>query len=176
MNTRGNPILGGIVKLSRFAEVLTEIGLVALMLMVFKEVICRYVFQSPSVYTVEVSEYILIFMTFMASAWVLHTDRHVSMTVVTCKLPKKLALILDCVTSVLTMGLCAVVIWTGMQTVVMALEGDYRSASLLNFPLWISYSFICVGFALLFLQYIVRIADNISRLKDDEKGACRWTI
>ena len=176
MNIRGNPILGGIVKLSRFAEILTEIGLVVLMLMVFKEVICRYIFGNPSVYTVEVSEYILIFMTFMASAWVLHTDRHVSMTMVTCKLPKKLALILDIIASLLTMGLCAVIIWTGSETVIMAFKGNYRSASLISFPLWVSYSFICVGFGLLFLQYIVRIADTIARLKDTERGACRWTI
>ncbi|WP_461209317.1 TRAP transporter small permease, partial [Desulfocurvus sp. DL9XJH121] len=70
MNGPGNPIINGITKLSRFAEILTEIGLVALMLMVFKEVIFRYIFDHPSTYSVEVSEYILIFMTFMAAAWV----------------------------------------------------------------------------------------------------------
>ncbi|WP_461211566.1 TRAP transporter small permease, partial [Desulfocurvus sp. DL9XJH121] len=70
MNQAAQSFIRAVDRLSRFAEILTEIGLVALMLMVFKEVIWRYILDHPSTYSVEVSEYILIFMTFMAAAWV----------------------------------------------------------------------------------------------------------
>ena len=166
MNRKLVSVMTAFTRLSHFTEILSEIALVILMLMVFREVIWRYLFNSPSVFSVEISEYLLIFMTFMCAGWVLHHDRHVSMTVFTRRLSPRQQVLLDTLPSVITMGLCLVIIWKGIRIVTIAFQGDYRSASLVNFPLWISYSFIPAGMTVLFLQYIVRIHNNIIKLKD----------
>ena len=150
---------------SRYANIISEIGTVALMILIFREVIWRYILNKPSVFSVEISEYIMIFITFMCAGWVLHKNSHVSMTVLTDHLPERVKIRLDIVTSLLTMGVCGVIIWKGVLSAVIAFMGNYRSASLIEFPLWISYSFIPLGMAILFLQYIVRIRENIHRLK-----------
>ena len=150
---------------SRYANIISEIGTVALMILIFREVIWRYVLNKPSVFSVEISEYIMIFITFMCAGWVLHKNAHVSMTVLTDRLPERVKIRLDIVTSLLTMGVCSVIIWKGIISAVIAFVGHYRSASLIEFPLWISYSFIPLGMTILFLQYIVRIRENILRLK-----------
>lgn len=155
--------------LSRYANILSEIGTVALMILIFREVIWRYVLNKPSVFSVEISEYIMIFMTFMCAGWVLQKNAHVSMTVLTDRLPERIKIRLDIVTSLLTMGVCSVIIWKGTISAVIAFTGHYRSASLIGFPLWISYSFVPLGMAILLLQYIVRIRENILRLKDLSK-------
>jgi len=151
---------------SRSANTLSEIGIVVLMIMIFREVIWRYVLNQPSVFSVEISEYIMIFITFMCAGWVLHKNAHVSMTVITDRLSKRTKICLDIVTSMLTMGVCCVIIWKGALSAVIAFTGNYRSASLIQFPLWISYGFIPLGMTILLLQYVVRIRENILRLKD----------
>jgi len=152
--------------LSRYANMLSEIGTVALMIMIFREVIWRYLLDKPSVFSVEISEYIMIFITFMCAGWVLHKNAHVSMTFFTGRLSERTKIRLDIVTSLITMGVCSVIIWKGMISAMIAFAGNYRSASLIGFPLWISYSFIPLGLTILLLQYVVRIRGNIVRLKD----------
>ncbi len=46
----------------------------------------------------------------------------------------------------------------------MAYIGDYHSSSLVNFPLWIAYSFIPIGALVLGLQFIVRIGERVKML------------
>lgn len=150
---------------SRYANIISEIGTVALMILIFREVIWRYILNKPSVFSVEISEYIMIFITFMCAGWVLHKNAHVSMTVLTDRFPERVKIRLDIVTSLITMAVCGVIIWKGAISAVIAFAGNYRSASLIEFPLWISYSFIPLGMAILFLQYIVRVRENILRLK-----------
>ena len=152
--------------LSRCASILSEIGTVALAIMIFREVIWRYVLDKPSIFSVEISEYIMIFMTFACAGWVLQKNSHVSMTVLTDRLSERTKIRLDIATSILTMGVCCVIVWNGIASAVIAFTGHYRSASLIGFPLWISYGFIPLGMTILLLQYIVRIRENILRLRD----------
>ncbi len=65
--------------LSRLGAVLAEICLVFLLILVFNEVIARYVLNKPTLYSVELSEYLLLFVAFMAAGWVMQNNRHVRM-------------------------------------------------------------------------------------------------
>ena len=170
MNKRPNIVNRIILKISRGCEIATEISLVALALMIFREVIYRYVFKKPGIFSVEISEYIMVFIAFMSAGWVLHHDRHVNMTALINLLPPKIQLWMDILTSVLTMTYCAIVIWKSTNTAIIAFQANYRSASVLNFPLWICYMFIPIGIATLFLQYIVRISDKYSAIKALSEG------
>lgn len=170
MKKKTNILFSIISKTSRFTEVLSEVGLAVLVVMIFREVVWRYIFKNPSIFSVEISEYILIFITFMSAAWVLHENRHVNMTIITCRLPKKVQIYLEIISSSLTVVLCAVVIWKGFQMVIMAYSGGYHSASLVNFPLWIAYLIIPCGLIFLLLQYIAKIGNTIQALSNLKHG------
>jgi len=157
-------IASGIERLSWFSEILAEIALVALMLLVFHEVIVRYILVRPTIFSVEISEYLLVFITFMCSGWVLREDRHVRMVSLVSILPRRAQIVLDIAVSVLATVFCGVVTWKGAQTAIMAYVGDYHSSSLVNFPLWISYSFIPFGALILGLQLFVRIGERVKLL------------
>jgi len=157
-------IASGIEWLSWFSEILAEIALVVLMLLVFHEVVVRYILDRPTIFSVEISEYLLVFLTFMSVGWVLREDRHVRMMALVTILPEKAQIILDVAVSVLAIGFCAVLTWKGAQTAIMAYVGDYHSSSLVNFPLWISYSFIPFGALILGLQFLVRIGERVKLL------------
>jgi TRAP-type C4-dicarboxylate transport system permease small subunit len=145
-------------------EVASEIALAGLLLLVFHEVIVRYVFDSPTLYSVEISEYLLVFVAFMSAGWALKENRHVQVRFVVNLLPRKVQWILDVCTSVLAMVFCAILVWKGGRIALTAYTGDYHSSSLLNVPLWIPYAFIPFGALVMGLQYIVRVTERVTAL------------
>ncbi len=151
-------------RLTWLSEVLGEIALLILMILVFHEVVVRYILDSPTQFSVEISEYLLVFITFMCAGWVLHEDRHVRMVALVDVLPKKAQLVLDVIASIMIIIFCFVLVWKGGRTVIMAYTGGYHSSSLLNVPLWIPYSFIPLGAAVLALQSLVKIGDRLGKL------------
>jgi TRAP-type C4-dicarboxylate transport system permease small subunit len=151
-------------QLSKGCAVMGEIALVALVLLVFHEVVARYVFGRPTVFSVEISEYLLVFIAFMSAAWVLQKDRHVRMEVVVTLLPPRVAVALDILTSAVVVVFCAILAWKGYTTVLMAYSGSYHSSSEVNMPLWIPYAFIPLGAFMLGLQLLVRIGAKLTDL------------
>ena len=154
--------------LTWLSEVLAEIGLAGLMLIVLHEVIVRYVFNSPTLYSVELSEYLLVLVVFMSLGWVLKEDRHVAVTFAVDLLPEKIRTGLSILTSLLTMAFLGILVWKGSKTAITAYNGDYHSSSLLNFPMWIPYALIPLGALVLSLQYIVKIVEMLRSLAGRE--------
>ncbi len=158
-------INSGIQRLTWFSEVLAEIALLGLLGLVFHEVIVRYLFDSPTIYSVEISEYLLVFIAFASVGWVLKEDRHVKMPAVIGLAPEKVRLAADIVTSVLALAFCGVLIWKGGYSAFIAYRGDYHSSSLLDFPLWIAYAVIPFGAFVMAAQYLSVIGERIAALK-----------
>lgn len=145
-------------RLSRLGAVLAEICLVLLLILVFNEVIARYLLNKPTLYSVELSEYLLLFVAFMAAGWVMQCERHVRMHSVINLMPAKVRHVLDICTSSIVLVFCLILVWEGAKASVMAFTGGYHSSSLLNVPLWIPYAIIPIGSLILSLQIVVRIA------------------
>jgi len=154
----------GINRIAWFSEILAEFALACTVILVFHEVVVRYIFNSPTIFSVEISEYLVVFLLFASVGWILKEERHVRVEAFITLLPEKVQHLLDILTSLLVMILCGVLIWKGGQTVITAYRGDYHSSSLLNVPLWIPYAFVPFGSLILGLQYIVRIGDRTRKL------------
>lgn len=143
--------------LCRCGATLAEICLFLLLALVFNEVIARYVLNKPTLYSVELSEYLLIFIAFMAAGWVLQKNGHVRMHSVVNLMPRRMKTVVELLTSIIVLLFCSILVWKGMGASVMAFKGDYHSSSLLNVPLWIPYAIIPLGSLLLGLQVVVKI-------------------
>jgi TRAP-type C4-dicarboxylate transport system permease small subunit len=156
----------GIAGLTWISEILAELGLLALLILVFHEVIARYFFSKPTIFSVEISEYLLLFSTFMCVGWVMKENQHVRMLALHSRLSRRPQACMEIISSLLIVLFCAVLVWKGTQSVIVAYRGNYHSSSLLNFPLWISYSFIPYGALVLGLQSTVVISRQILRLRD----------
>ena len=141
------------------SEILAEIALVILLLLVFHEVVVRYVMNSPTIYTVELSEYLIVFISFMCAGWILKQDGHVTVSFVVSNFPHRVQQYLKLLTSIVTMFFCYIITWYGGKMTLIAFNGNYCSSSLLEFPLWILYSFIPLGAFILMLQYLVKIVE-----------------
>lgn len=168
MKTVWKTLANGFERLSRLGVIVAEIGLVLLLLLVFHEVIVRYLLDKPTLYSVEISEYLLLLVAFMAAGWVLQEDKHVSMQTFVNLMPAKVKQGLALLTSIIVLLFCVVLIWEGMKASVLAYKGGYHSSSLLNVPMWIPYAIIPIGSLLLALQMLVRIGKLIENQTDTE--------
>ncbi|MGB6106023.1 MAG: TRAP transporter small permease [Pusillimonas sp.] len=143
--------------LNRIAVLISEVALFVLMLITGYAVIARYVFNNPSIYAVEVSTYVLLIVSWGAVGWVHHVHRHVSMEALNMRftgLGKKIA---DAASELTILIFCSVLIWAGGNVVITSIARNYRSASLLKFPLWVAYCVIPIGGLLLGLIALRRL-------------------
>ncbi len=131
--------------------VIAEMALVGLMLLTVYAVLARYVFRSPSVHALEVSQYLLLVISWMSIGWVLVVGRHVRMEAVYNILPHAMKIIADVISRLAVLTFCIVIIWAGSVNAITAFEKGYRSSSLLSFPMWMPYTLIPLGAALLLL-------------------------
>lgn len=146
-------------RLAHGLQVLSEIALVVLLGLVAHEVFVRYVLSSPTQYSVEFSEYLLVLGPFASLAYVLRRDRHVRVLLAVNIMPPRLRLGCDAIGNLLLAVFCAILLWYGADMAWTALVGDDRSSSLIAFPLWIPYSFIPIGALVCGLQCLVLSAE-----------------
>jgi TRAP-type C4-dicarboxylate transport system permease small subunit len=149
-------------RMGRLGALASELCLVLLLVLVFHEVVARYLFNKPTTYSVELSEYLLIFLAFMAAGWVLQEDKHVRMQSILHLFPKPIQHLVISLNSCIVLFFCSILVWQGSKAAYIAWRGGYHSSSLLNTPMWIPYLVIPVGSLLLALQLIVHISTHFS--------------
>jgi TRAP-type C4-dicarboxylate transport system permease small subunit len=154
-------VFSGINNFTRLFGMLAQIGLVGLLVIVFFATLFRYLFKSPILFCLEISEYLFVFLTIICAGWILREGSHIQMGLFLERLPKKTQIFINIAHSMLITIFCAILVWKGGHNVLIAYRGDYHSNTLLNFPLWISYSIVPVGALLLGIQYIFKIEENI---------------
>lgn len=134
--------------------VIAEFALVGLMLLTVYAVITRYAFRSPSIHALEISQYLLLIISWMSIGWVLISGRHIRMEALYNVLPQVLKKAADLINAIAIITFCGVIIWAGSVNVITAAERGYRSSSLLSFPMWAPYTLIPIGGMLLLMATI----------------------
>jgi C4-dicarboxylate transporter DctQ subunit len=158
-----NGLLRGINKLSWLGETLAEVGTCVLAVVVIWGVVLTYVFKSSDIFSVEMSEYLLVFICFVSIPYILREGRHVRVDALVQLLSPKSRWRVELIGSILAMGFCVLVVWKAAGVTLLNYQRGFRSASLVSLPLWIPYLIITLGFLILTLQYIVVIRELAGR-------------
>ena len=151
--------------LARALQILSQVALVALLGLVAHEVFVRYALNAPTQFSVEISEYLLVFISFASMGWILREDRHVRVRLVLDRLSPRVRAGVDAVVMVLLAAFAAVLVWTGGEMALTAWAGDDRSSSLLSAPLWVPHAFIPLGGLALMLVATVRALRAMARVR-----------
>ena len=143
-------------RLNRGLAVLACTLLVGITLAVCAEIITRSFFDISNPWLVELSEITLLYVTFLAAAWVLGNDKHVALDLVLNYLSDRVAQKLHLVLSLVAALGCFTVTWFGILTVIDQYIHDIREPTIMA-PLtfWIT-AIVPFGFALLGVQFIRR--------------------
>ncbi|MBE9397028.1 TRAP transporter small permease [Pontibacterium sp. N1Y112] len=126
----------------------------------------RYVFSQSIYFTEELNEFLIIIITFMGLGYVTRKGRHIRMSAFYDLLParsKKLMMILIASTTAVAMFILA---WYAFEYVAkIARRGRVTPA--LQAPLYMTYVWVVVGFALTGIQYVLTVVKNLNLADPD---------
>lgn len=144
--------------LSFMAAMIAAAILVTIFVIVQYEVVMRYVFNSPTFWTNEVSTFAISWVGFLGAGYILRIGRQLEIDVITMRLSEKGRRNLGTLTDLLAMVFCGYVTYLGYKFVSLSYLMQASSASELDVPLWIPYLAIPIGFAILTLELFTRLA------------------
>ena len=135
------------------------------------EIIMRYFLGQSTMWVVDFAEYAIIYITFLATAWVLAREGHVKIELLVDRLPPRAQWMLNTVTSVIGALLCAVLFWYSLQITLEAIEQRalFTEGGMIV-PVWPILIVMPVGSLVLTLQFLRRARHYARESKVSEKG------
>ena len=126
------------------------------------EVIARYVFIAPTIWTEEVSRLLLIWGTYLAMAALLHRREHISISIFTGKVSYTVQVRADRVMLIFVAALSAVTVWWGWDIAWDSFVRGRSTGTMLNIPNWWGEAAVPLGFALLLVQSLADLMRSTS--------------
>lgn len=106
----------------------------------------------------EFSNYFLVFWAYFPLAYTFKTGGHVRVTSVVRTLPRKTAILLDAITSVLALAVISYMAYVAITDLVLTAYAKHTvSAAISRMPLWIPYLIIPLGLLPFSLTMVVHI-------------------
>jgi TRAP-type C4-dicarboxylate transport system permease small subunit len=160
-----NPLRVAVDGLSEAAGYFSAIAILLATLAIVHQVAIRYIFNRPTIWQIEFAIYLLMAATFIGAAYGLKENSHINIELITGLLPDRLKSRLDLITSVISLIFCLYITWKGAIMWWEAFEGGWHSSSLWSVPLVYPYSILPIGMGLTSLQYIVKISEQVKKLR-----------
>ena len=149
---------GALSRFGSFEQVVVNIAFIILLLAICWGVLSRYVVTTPASWVEEVSGFCFTWLIFVGAAEVHRRGQHVSVDLLTSRLPHKAQRILAMVIEAALIGFCLYVAQLGARE---TLAMHSSTTSMLRLPLSIGFSGLTLGFALMGLRGIQRFRHMI---------------
>lgn len=144
----------------RIAAVLAAVAgglILAMSLWITYDVLARYLLDVASPWSFDLSEYSLVWITFLGAPWVLMQDRHVRIEILVDALPVPAQRVLGVTVSVVAILVCAILTWRTGIAAVEYLRNDIMMPRIWRIPRIWPYAVVPIGSALLACAFIVRL-------------------
>lgn len=138
----------------------------AMMVTLSFEIVSRYFFVRPTTWALDMTEYIIVYATFMAAPWILKNRGHITVTIVIDLFSPTTRLVLEIVTSLLGLAVC----------VIMCVESAIDVWELFRDGIWVMRPFsvpkfttrlpIPFGTFLLAVYFVEIVANAIVKLRN----------
>ncbi|MFZ5942612.1 MAG: TRAP transporter small permease [Bacillota bacterium] len=133
-------------KLFYFVKILTLIVITVMTVSAFLQVIFRYVFAYPLIWTEEVARFMFVWLTFLGSAAAIRTKNHIAMDLLVNFFPQKMQKFVNLLALAIFFGFCLLLIKQGIFLTTMNME---QTSDALGIPMGYPYLAIPVGGALM---------------------------
>lgn len=140
------------------------------MIVVCIDVMLRYLFNSPTIWVIEISEYLLVYLTFLGTAWVLKQDGHICVDIFVSRLRPKARAITGIISSIIGVLVCLFISFYGAIETLDNFRRGVHVPSLLEFPKAPLLAVIPFGVFLLMIQFIRNTLRFINELNEKKNG------
>ena len=131
--------------------------ILAMSLWITYDVLSRYFLDMASPWSFDLSEYSLVWITFLGAPWVLMQDRHVRIEILVDALPVPAQRVLGVTVSVIAVAVCVVLAWRTGIAAVEYFRNDIMMPRIWRIPRIWPYAVVPIGSALLACAFIVRL-------------------
>jgi len=149
---------------------LTGVMVVFLIISVCYEVVCRYFFNRPTSWVADVGSFILLFLPFMVTGWVLKNDTHVRIDLLYDRLGIRNKIIFDAFTSFLAIIVCFILVLRGTGIVVELFNENIYTDTTMHVVQWPFMAVIPFGILLFLVEYVRKFLRAISLLTGKNRG------
>jgi len=139
-----------------------------LMISIFFDVTLRFFFGRPLGWAVEFSEYTMLYIVFLGTAWVLRQEGHVAVDVVTSRLSPKIQTYLNIITSILGAIICLIITGYGVVSTLSSFQRGLTIGAMPEYPKWLLLGIIPLGSLVLAVQFARRAHGFYSKLGASE--------
>jgi TRAP-type mannitol/chloroaromatic compound transport system permease small subunit len=131
---------------------------------VLLEVIARYVFNAPTSWANEVSEYLLCALVMFGGGFALRYNGHTRMDIVHARLSERTSAWIEILTGFVVLTFTGPMMWFGSILALEAFQSGQTSVSAARLPLWPSMAAVPLGAFFMALQGIANALDGVKNL------------
>ncbi len=161
--------LRGLIKFldRRAEEIFIVITMAIMVVLIFYQVVSRYIFNNSLSWTEEFARYVHIWQIWIAASFAVRQKRHIKVEVVKDMLPKFYRRIVEFLALILWFFLAAVLAVVGTEVVSMLFDRGQTSPAM-RIPIWIAYAAVPVGGALMSIRLIQQMVLHFKGNKEEE--------
>lgn len=142
---------------------------------VLYEIVARYFFNSPTIWAVDLTEYSLVYITFLGTPWVLRDHAHTRVELVVERLRPRVRLGLGIAVSLVAATGAVVMAWEGAWETWESYLGGHAELKAWRVYRWPLILPICVGSTMLVIEFLRQAWHNFRLLRrgdpiPDESG------
>jgi TRAP-type mannitol/chloroaromatic compound transport system permease small subunit len=162
-------IIGVIDKINLFVGNIAKFILLYMAFTLLYEVIARYIFNSPTVWVLDMAKLALGFMGILGGGYAFLLDSHVKVDVIYGARSVRTRAIMDLCTSVLFFIFIVILLWQSTRMALDSFAIREHSTTVFSPPLYPLKMAIPVGVALVFLQGVAKVLRDIIALITKEE-------
>lgn len=134
----------------------------AMMVVMAYEVVARYIFNKPTIWVMETTQFIFIASTAMGGAWLLLHRGHVNVPILHDRLGTRTRAIVDSVTSLFFFFFIFFLFRYVLAATIEAVANLYRAPTYWEPPVYPIYIIMSAGILLIFLQGVVKFIRDLT--------------
>lgn len=162
MLTRMNKLFDNIID---FMAILGKVVIIIISLLIVIDIISLKFFSVSFPWILEVSEYLLVFLTFLGVAWLLKIDGHIKLDLLLNRLSERNRTRLEILNSCIGAIISLVIMVYGFLATWNLYGRGVKTETILEIPRSLLIMIIPLGFTFVFIQFIRNLLSAINNLK-----------
>jgi len=154
-----------------FLAVLAGLLLLFVTFSICFNIFARYLGFNGIIWGVQFTEYSMLWMTFLGTAWVLQRDRHVAVDLLTNQLGPRTKAYLAVAHSIMGVIVCGVLCWYGTIVTWGQYQRGVVDIQVVDIPKYLVLIIIPIGFLFLALQFLRKFFGSLKKNKGERSEA-----
>ncbi|PSL46990.1 TRAP-type C4-dicarboxylate transport system permease small subunit [Salsuginibacillus halophilus] len=146
----------------RLEEIILVITMVVMVVLIFYQVLSRYVLSNSLSWTEEMARYVHVWQVWIGASFAVRMDKHIKVEMVKDLLPPMYRRIVELIALLLWFFLAVVLAYIG-TVVVLDMIGSGQTSPAMRIPMWIGYAAVPVGGILMSLRLVQQIVKHFKK-------------